>query len=113
MRAKSGDIFGSDDEGDSDASSLAAHSVESLWTSAQRSGHRGPPPRHPKFVARTSLIDRTVNPLTRPVGHPLPHGDRPAFNALRAKGLEKRPPCGLRFRTECALLFKPPTRRPW
>ena len=66
MKAKSCDLCGSDDERYSDTSSLAAHSVVSLRTSAQRSGHRGPPPRHPGFVSRTSLVARAVSPLTRP-----------------------------------------------
>jgi len=81
MKAKSCDLCGSDDERYSDTSSLAAHSVVSLRTSAQRSGHRGPPPRHPGFVSRTSLVARAVSPLTRPPGRPY---DR--FSTCRPKG---------------------------
>ena len=37
------------------------------------SEHSGPPPRRPGCVGRNRFVIRTVHPLTRPIGHPLPH----------------------------------------
>ena len=64
-----------------DPDCLATHRIGGLQMRAQRSGHRGPPPRHPEFVSPTSLVARAVSPLTRPPGRPY---DR--FSTCRPKG---------------------------
>ena len=60
---------------------LAAQLICTFPIHIQRSGYRGPPPRHPEFVSPTSLVARAVSPLTRPPGRPY---DR--FSTCRPKG---------------------------
>jgi len=80
-------------------------------TNAQRSEHRGPPPRHPGFVSRTSVIGRTVSPLTRPIGHPLPpQGGRGTRRMPARLGTRCSPPSTPRG--TAALAPSPATRSP-
>ena len=68
MKGTSCDLCGSDDERYSDASSLDAHLIESLRTSAQRSGLRGPPPATRDLSGGPDSLSGRSSPLTRPIG---------------------------------------------
>ena len=88
---------------------LAAQLICTFSIHIQRSGHRGPPPRHPEIVSPTSLVARAVSPLTRPPGRPY---DR--FSTCRSKGPPARglPVARLPTPNHTPSSFRPPCRLP-